>query len=433
MSLLLDLKLLAETTKGAIRARAFRLANRNNEEYRRKNAERSARLRRERGVKPRSPKPLTPEARTQQLETRWDTAQFPEIHLEADISLPVSVASQLALVGATLHTWRDTGPLQHLLWCILRDPIHASKLLGARSRSLVIRATYASYVELREMPLYLCQGAEKFQDARATVSGLLSESPPYCWDALLSLSELLSSAATVLWTAHYAAEAARVSFLMTVPEDDVRAIAQEAVDSVTQTGKTLKSTVGLDLPLAHLERLGPGRWLSGTLIDFLTMSWNSAACPSDCIVLPIDFASRCKEKKLGKAVDILRKYGVARLEHCETRWVCKGMTRSSIQTLASAIDMYCDEKGWTRIESGEWNDISHATKVPQQLNGVDCGVYTLLFIRHLIHSPHGELRDHDVPDRYLFPADSGRGVDWARIVLLDDVVSIAKAAEEKSQ
>lgn len=63
--------------------------------------------------------------------------------------------------------------------------------------------------------------------------------------------------------------------------------------------------------------------------------------------------------------------------------------------------------------------------MPKQRNDFDCGVYTILFMKHLLHT--NQVNSKEVPEEYVVPMDA-MNLDGFRVLLLEEIKAEAPGA-----
>ncbi|KAL1672062.1 hypothetical protein EV122DRAFT_225423 [Schizophyllum commune] len=395
-------------------------------------------------------------------EVSWNPDMLKDLGMSAGTLLPRDLVHRLEVLGSTIHTWRLSLPLPDQ---VLQSHPRGSASIMPQQFGYAYRrlssGSYSDYNALRQ-ELKLLGSCLRAADSFATLfESARRACPPRHLQTLYDYELGHVTWVRTLQGALDGIEEARLSFMKVAPAAFVEAILGEAVDCAVAQEYTVKTPYSSSYALNcdDLSRLGPDCWLNDAVIDFMLALWTGEHLSEDIIFMPTSFASlhfdltaSCqlrggrrayshgwlKEAAVGRAY-VWRKivFPVAHKNHffavvidtADTTVTTYDSLKSiswrgnHLDSFVTAVQEWviglCNHHGW-QPPSDTWIG-DCAQRTPQQINQSDCGIFTLLFLRHL--SMSDRINGDDVPAFYrLTTIHNAVPMDWARLLLLEEIL-----------
>ncbi|TRM60866.1 hypothetical protein BD626DRAFT_503047 [Schizophyllum amplum] len=397
----------------------------------------------------------------------WQREYLPLLDYEHGLMLPSAFLHPLKAVGAAVNTWFQSYRLEDVYQRITHDVQGMVQENMSDAYIKLSTGLYADYASVQSEIGRLRMCALTGNGMRPALMHVLDHCPP---DNLRALSEFIirfSECATVLRNIMENLEQTRLFFLNSGSPLLLTTVLQGAVDSAVGRGRRFVSTHSpYKLHPADIGRLAPGKWLNDEVVNFVAALWTFDGTGGDFLILPTSFATLHLD--LGKTFALRRqneavKHGALKgvgtrrpnlwqkiimpVVHDEHFYVvvmdtslavvtvydslsARKWRKQALQKLQKSLEEFvnhlCKTLAWQQPITA-WSAKS-ATEIPQQSNEHDCGIYTLLFIRHLTLGD--EINGAKVPLQYRFPPGQLHGdANGPRLAVLEEIMGSGTAVD----
>ncbi|TRM67294.1 hypothetical protein BD626DRAFT_566292 [Schizophyllum amplum] len=383
----------------------------------------------------------------------WQADWLPDLAYDSDTLLPANFVEALKAVGISLQEWTRA----HMLGDIMdaeRDVLIERALSSVYAR--LSSGTYTDYDAVGSDVLRLQTSAV----AGAAVQRLLSCAVDVCpVDHLRVLCDFRGQFdERVTMTRCLAANInyARVLFVTSSKAEHVVSVLNGAVASLCKQNIVMRlpSPCTFAIEERDIRRLEHAVWLNDGIINFVLAIWQNEPALQNHALLPLtvylqgfDIAGAKFLTNTEKAVRATKslvkgrtriwdrmflpisadehfflitiepEFGMIKVYNSLTKaekWPKTKVTKV-IKGVTDFVSCLCKEHSWTNPCADDW-----VLTIPQQPNHNDCGVYMLMYIRHLCFGD--SIDGPKVPLRYRFPRGSDkRSAQGARLMLLEDL------------
>ncbi|KAL1711453.1 hypothetical protein EV715DRAFT_278457 [Schizophyllum commune] len=418
-----------------------------------------------------SPTPTSPVSSTQLASVatqsvrieQWQSDFLPGLDHGPDLDLPSSYVQSLRVVGTAIKIWEISYPSISGLFCNADwdSKAYAEACLIKEHLQLSV-GLFVEYEAVRTHERTVKSSAEAAGPILSSLENARALCPMQHLQPLLMYTARCRERVACLHMLASNLDLTRRLFLGTGRPEHIKSWLCGAVESVLRQGYKLQSPPPMSFLLdsEQLARLAPRKWISDEIINFMGSIWNEEHDTNDTLILPTTFASLhldigktytlrdpAKAIRHGRLKDALetrdhlwsrmlipfglkQHFMVLLISTAECSIVLydsltdhnalrKGDLAKLKQPIIDFVTHLCVSKKW-KVPDEEW-DVRYGTDVPQQPNAFDCGVFSLLFMRHLTLSSN--LNSETVPLQLHFPRAELQGdANGPRLAILEEIL-----------